>query len=153
MKMRIFSKIREVFGAALLNRKKIQSLMRELKAIEDENEILKIEIRKVHRELDFSNRQVRSYRNELADLKRRHAADIRDWNNLVAWVKSVGGIKHVNHVMRGGQSTNSSIASELDSKDFQKILMLIHPDKHGGKQMAVEMTAKVLEIRKSMERK
>ncbi len=150
MKMRIFSKIREVFGAVLLNRKKIQSLMRELSALEDENEILKIEIRKVHRELDFSNRQVRSYRNELADLKRRHAADILDWNNLVAWVKSVGGIKHVNHVMRGG---HSSIASELDSKDFQKILMLIHPDKHGGKQMAVEMTAKVLEIRKAMERK
>lgn len=90
--------------------------------------------------------QNRQLRNQLTDLSRRHAADIHDWNNLVSWVKSVGGVKYVTSVM-SGQTTQSNL--NFSDKDLRKILMLIHPDKHGGKQMAVDMTAKVLELRKS----
>lgn len=90
--------------------------------------------------------QNRQLQNQLSDLRRRHAADIHDWNNLVAWVKSVGGVKYVTSVMTG-QTPQSNL--NFSDKDLQKILMLIHPDKHGGKQMAVDMTAKVLELRKT----
>jgi len=37
---------------------------------------------------------------------------------------------------------------QLSAEDIKRLLMLCHPDKHGGKPMATEMTAKLLQLRK-----
>jgi hypothetical protein len=38
--------------------------------------------------------------------------------------------------------------SGFTEEEIKKLLMLCHPDKHNGKQMAVEMTQKLLALRK-----
>lgn len=36
----------------------------------------------------------------------------------------------------------------LSNDDIKRLLMLCHPDKHGGKEMARQMTTKLLTLRK-----
>lgn len=47
------------------------------------------------------------------------------------------------------QSALAQRQPNLTREDIQRLLGLVHPDKHGGKQAAVEMTQKLLELRKS----
>lgn len=45
------------------------------------------------------------------------------------------------HHVNGGSNTFSD-------EDIKRLLMLCHPDKHGGKEMARQMTTKLLTLRK-----
>jgi hypothetical protein len=65
-----------------------------------------------------------------------------EWNKLVRQINAKGGADFLK-----GKTTKSTIP--LTSEDFKKLLMLTHPDKHGGKPMAQEMTAKLLSMRDS----
>jgi hypothetical protein len=40
------------------------------------------------------------------------------------------------------------VSHNFTQEEIKKLLMLCHPDKHNGKQMAVEMTQKLLALRK-----
>lgn len=64
---------------------------------------------------------------------------ISKWNDLVHRVNARGGEAFL--------SGNVTAPKQLEDKDIQKLLMLCHPDKHGGKPMAEEMTKKLLALR------
>jgi hypothetical protein len=56
------------------------------------------------------------------------------WNALVDEINAKGG----RAFLQGKQLTND---------DIRKLLLLCHPDKHAGKQIAQDMTAKLLTMR------
>ena len=45
------------------------------------------------------------------------------------------------------EKRSKSFTSELDPDDLRKLINLCHPDKHGGKSVAAEMTQKLLELK------
>ena len=65
----------------------------------------------------------------------------RDWNELVQRVNALGG----EEFLQSGEARLSHAA--LTDEDIKRLLMLCHPDKHGGKKMAEEMTQKLLALR------
>ena len=68
----------------------------------------------------------------------KYGSLLKEWNDLVGKVNTLGGLSALKAPTRAGQ---------LSDEDCKRLLMLIHPDKHGGKQSAVEMTQKILAIR------
>lgn len=65
----------------------------------------------------------------------------RDWNDLVQRVNALGG----EQFLQRGEARLVHV--QLDDEDIKRLLMLCHPDKHGGKKMAEEMTQKLLALR------
>ena len=61
-----------------------------------------------------------------------------EWNTLVKAINAKGGKEFLDGDTKQTQFTD---------EDFKRLLQLCHPDKHAGKQMAVDMTAKLLELR------
>lgn len=58
------------------------------------------------------------------------------WDDLVTLINS-----------KGGQEFLDGDTQQLSQEDIKRLLVLCHPDKHDGKQIAVEMTQKLLEMR------
>lgn len=71
----------------------------------------------------------------------KHRDLVRDWNSLVELVNAKGGLQALK--MRG-EST------QFSSDDIKRLLVLCHPDKHDGKQLAHDMTKKLLALRESI---
>lgn len=44
-------------------------------------------------------------------------------------------------------------ADPFTPEDFKRLLMLCHPDKHGGKTMAQEMTSKLLSMKSQLQKR
>ena len=66
------------------------------------------------------------------------------WSTLVRRINDLGG---ETFLLRGeAKHKQAQIAAE----DVQRLLMLCHPDKHDGKQMATEMTAKLLKLKEQL---
>lgn len=63
------------------------------------------------------------------------------WDTLVDRVNVKGGEDFLD---RGVLPENL-----LSQEDVRKLLQLVHPDKHDGKQMAVEMTQKLLKMKEA----
>jgi hypothetical protein len=95
------------------------------------------------RRLEKENRALRSelleLRSEVAVMNLKHGALSRKWNELVNQINRKGGQRFLDGMP----------AAQLSADDVRKLLMLCHPDKHGGKQMAHDMTAKLLAMRNS----
>jgi hypothetical protein len=70
---------------------------------------------------------------------REHNALVEKWNALVRRVNELGG----ESFLRGKHQESATLAAE----DLQRLIQLCHPDKHNGKLMATEMTAKLLKMR------
>lgn len=64
---------------------------------------------------------------------------LKEWNALVTKINAKGGAAFL-----GGAEQK-----QLSDEDIKRLLMLCHPDKHGGKKMAEEMTQKLLALRSS----
>lgn len=62
------------------------------------------------------------------------------WNSLAQRINSLGGEEFLS---AGAQLS-------LTKDDLNRLLMLIHPDKHDGKPLAQDMTKKVLELRNNI---
>lgn len=45
------------------------------------------------------------------------------------------------------QRPKTVTVTQFSQDEIQKLLMLCHPDKHGGKEMAMKMTQKLLSLR------
>lgn len=80
-----------------------------------------------------------------AELVLRSVSDDRDrltdkWNALVNRINALGG---ENFLQRGAAARDDRFSAE----DIQRLLQLCHPDKHDGKQMATDMTAKLLKMK------
>jgi hypothetical protein len=94
--------------------------------------------RKACAERDALKKELGEIRQVALHLKGKYEALIKDWNSLVRRINANGG----ESILSGSKPSD-----QLSSDDIKKLLMLIHPDKHGGKPMAQEMTAKILQIR------
>lgn len=69
------------------------------------------------------------------------------WNTLARRINAKGGEEFLKHgVMPGGQQRADTGLSDVDIK---RLLSLCHPDKHGGKQLAQDMTHKLLQMRRN----
>ena len=64
----------------------------------------------------------------------------RKWDDLVDTINAKGGRQFLDEAQMGNPSP-------LTPEDIQRLLQLCHPDKHGGKPLAVDMTQRLLEIR------
>lgn len=62
----------------------------------------------------------------------------REWNALVARVNA-----------RGGERFLAGPTNQFTPEEITRLILLCHPDKHDGKQMATEMTAKLLHLKES----
>lgn len=65
----------------------------------------------------------------------------KQWNDLVARINSKGG-----EAFLDGNAKDE----KLTKSDVTKMLILCHPDKHNGKKVATEITAKLNVIRSSL---
>lgn len=66
-------------------------------------------------------------------------------DDLVEIINDKGGADFLRHGVMPCE-----IPSPLSKDDIRRLLMLVHPDKHDGKSMAVEMTQKLLKIRRDV---
>lgn len=64
-----------------------------------------------------------------------------EWNTLVRRINKKGGEQFLNEARMGAPSP-------FTEEEMRKLLILCHPDKHGGKALAEEMTARILDLRK-----
>jgi hypothetical protein len=69
------------------------------------------------------------------DLELRYYELGRKWNLLVTRINEMGGQKFLD-----GEA-------QLDQSEIKKLITLCHPDKHNGKDVATEMTQRLLELR------
>ena len=76
------------------------------------------------------------------ELTKKHTQLLNEWNELVALINEKGGQAFL----------EGSKDEQLSDEDIQKLILLCHPDKHGGKPIASEMTRKLLEIREFQDR-
>jgi hypothetical protein len=68
---------------------------------------------------------------------------LREWNQLVSQINKKGGEQFLSHgaVPRAEQFSKEEIA---------KLIQLCHPDKHDGKPMAVEITQRLLDMKRAI---
>lgn len=67
--------------------------------------------------------------------KDMYFALLKKWNKVVAQINSIGG----EAVLTGSYKSN-----QFSQDEISKLILLCHPDKHDGKPMANEMTAKLI---------
>lgn len=82
---------------------------------------------------------------EIADLKLKISASIEESREVLKEYNLL--VREYNKLLnkRNNQQQNQNIAFSDD--DIRKLLSLCHPDKHGGKNIATEMTSKLLDLR------
>jgi hypothetical protein len=86
---------------------------------------------KTHAELQATHLALRHAYKKLLD----------EWNEVATKINDRGGMAYLDGRTQG--------PAQLDEEDIKRLLMLCHPDKHGGKPMAEEMTKKLLALRAS----
>lgn len=97
------------------------------------------------RQSKYSEMERRAERAELAYyvLLNKHNEQVEKWNDLVTFTKRYGGRKGIMQMSTGAKQP-------FQLEDIQRLLMLCHPDKHDGKQMATDMTAKLLKLKEQI---
>lgn len=96
------------------------------------------------KEVAYARKLERAYWHEKKEKEKqidKHKETIKDWNRLVGELKSLGGMKSIR------QHLNQTV---FTADDVQRLIQLVHPDKHDGKQMAVEMTQKLIALKEKM---
>jgi len=98
------------------------------------------------RESKYQDMRIRAL---TAEMRYEHAVDAynklsRKWGKLVDRVNALGGEQFL---LRGEAKQNQS---QFAAEDVQRLLQLCHPDKHDGKPMATEMTAKLLKLKEQL---
>lgn len=63
------------------------------------------------------------------------------WDALVTRINAKGGEEFL---------TQDQTQSQFSEAELTKLIMLCHPDKHGGKPMATELTQKLLQLKKDL---
>ncbi len=88
---------------------------------------------------DKAKRESDEYMTIAIMFKRKYDALLDEWNDLVGRVNAAGGVS--------GIKKRNEAQNPFSQEDIKRLLMLCHPDRHGGKQMAVEMTQKLTAMR------
>jgi hypothetical protein len=79
-------------------------------------------------------------RTKYAVLSLQYANLQKEWNDLVKLINAKGGQAFLN-----GKTAKAK--AQFSDEELRKLLMLCHPDKHGGKAVAEEITKKLLAMR------
>lgn len=66
------------------------------------------------------------------------------WNDVIERINEKGGEAFLNHGELYGFAKPSK---QFTDDELRSLLQLVHPDKHGGKQSAVNMTQKINQLR------
>ena len=77
-----------------------------------------------------------------ARLLKSYTQLLTSYNRLVETINSKGGDKFLNNAVMPDK-----VQAQLSAEDVKRLIQLCHPDKHGGKPAAVEMTRKLLALR------
>lgn len=85
-------------------------------------------------DLEYERHQKEFYREAYSRL-------LYKWNSLVESVNRAGGEAVL-------KKTKPKPNDQFSEEDIRRLLQLCHPDKHDGKQSAVEMTQKLNRMRK-----
>jgi hypothetical protein len=80
----------------------------------------------------------------LAHATRLNNKHVEKLDALVTRINKLGG----ETFLRRGEAQQASAIFTAD--DVQRLILLCHPDRHDGKPMATEMTAKLLALKGSM---
>ena len=71
----------------------------------------------------------------------RMAEDLADrWSNIVDLINSKGGQNFLDNAVLNPKP-------QFSQEEIRKLISLCHPDKHDGRQIAVEMTQKLLQLK------
>jgi hypothetical protein len=70
-----------------------------------------------------------------------------DLQRLVREIDMLGGMPFIQCAVEQVRRAPAAAGSPFGQEDMRRLLMLCHPDKHGGKQMAHDITAKLLKMR------
>lgn len=62
------------------------------------------------------------------------------WNALIDLINSKGGQNFLDNAVLNPKP-------QFSQEEIRKLINLCHPDKHDGKQMAIEMTQKLLQLK------
>lgn len=62
------------------------------------------------------------------------------WSDLVDQINAKGGQNFLDNAVLNSQP-------QFSQEDIRRLISLCHPDKHDGKQIAVEMTQKLLQLK------
>ena len=74
--------------------------------------------------------------------KNKYLALLQEWNELVNKLNSKGGA-----ALLDGQASQPP---QFSKDELQRLIQLCHPDKHDGKEMATEITAKLVKMKEKM---
>lgn len=100
-------------------------------------------IRQLERELLTAQIQVETYKQIAHRATREHRKLLSEWNELVRKINDKGGVEF----LREGTIIPPAGKRTLTDTDIKSLLLLVHPDKHGGKEAAVRMTQRLLAMR------
>jgi predicted RNA polymerase sigma factor len=100
------------------------------------NSALKARVEELERENKALNRDYMNVRAIYASLQAEHQSLVVRWNSLVDKVNAQGGL-----------ATMAVGHPQFTQEEIRRLIMLCHPDKHDGKQSAVEITQKLLRLR------
>lgn len=105
--------------------------------------VLKSKYHALEQRLKRKEAEIASIEAKMHITQMKHSALLKEWNALINRINQKGGRDFLNNGVIPSKTT-----SGLSQEDIKRLLQLCHPDKHDGKQMASEMTAKLLALRK-----
>ncbi len=81
----------------------------------------------------------------LQNLRIEHNKLLDEWNGLIRLINNRGGSSFLN----SGRSTFTTVVekSPFTPEEMKQLIILCHPDKHGGSELATEVTKKLLSLR------
>lgn len=128
----------------------IKKIMRVWYAVKEAHYTIKEEKKHHQRQLEEANRAFDNtinslmYKARYEQLLNDYKQLLNDYNKLVKRINEKGGEQFLQH------ATIQPAGIQLSKEDLRSLIQLCHPDKHGGKKSAVEMTKKLNIIRDSL---
>lgn len=121
----------------------IKKIMRVWYAVKEAHYAIKEEKKYHQKQLEEANKAFDNTINSLL-YKARYEQLLNEYNKLVKRINEKGGEQFLQH------AAIQPTGIQLSKEDLKSLIQLCHPDKHGGKESAVEMTKKLNIIRDSL---
>ncbi len=121
----------------------VKKIMRVWYAVKEAHYAIKEEKKHHQKQLEEANR---AFDNTISSImyKSRYEQLLNEYNKLVKRINEKGGEQFLE------KATLQPVGIQLSKEDLKSLIQLCHPDKHGGKESAVEMTKKLNVIRDNL---
>jgi hypothetical protein len=90
-----------------------------------------------------SQKELESYKAAYHRIYQAYSKNYDEYNNLVNLLNHKGGKYFLDNAVIGG-------TQQFTQEELRSLLQLVHPDKHSGKDIAVELTKKINLLRNSL---